>query len=183
MIETERLIIREMTQSDYGALCGILCDEEVMRAAYESAFTPEEAQSWLNRHLKRYEQYGFGLWAVVLKETNEMIGQCGLTLQHWREEEVLEIGYLFQKAHWHNGYATEAAIACREYAFSVLHADRVYSIIRNTNTAAQSVAVRSGMKRMDKATKNFRNADMEFYLYSAQQTSAQTSAASDETIG
>ena len=67
--ETERLIIREMVQSDLGALCKILCDEEVMRAAYESAFSVEEAQNWMNRHFKRYEEYGFGLWAVVLKET------------------------------------------------------------------------------------------------------------------
>lgn len=169
MIETERLIIREMAQSDQEALCRILCDEEVMRAAYESAFTPEEAQNWLNRHLRRYEQYGFGLWAVVLKETNEMIGQCGLTWQHWREKEILEVGYLFQKAYWHKGYAAEAAVACKEYAFSVLHADRVYSIVRDTNAAAQRVAVRNGMKLIDNAVKNFRNVDMNFFLYSAKQ--------------
>ena len=62
MMETERLILREMTQADLEALCKILCDEEVMRAAYESAFSKEEAQGWLNRHLKRYADYGFGLW-------------------------------------------------------------------------------------------------------------------------
>ncbi|MFD1737369.1 GNAT family N-acetyltransferase [Bacillus salitolerans] len=170
MIETKRLIIREMGQSDYDALCGILCDEEVMRAAYERAFNLEEAQNWLNRHLKRYEEYGFGLWAVVLKETNEMIGQCGLTMQGWREKEILEIGFLFQKAYWHKGYATEAAIACNEYAFSVLNANRVYSIIRDTNIAAQKVAVRNGMNIIDKDTKNFRNIDMEFFLYSVERT-------------
>lgn len=170
MIETKRLIIREMVQSDYDALCGILCDEEVMRAAYESAFNLEEAQNWLNRHLKRYEEYGFGLWAVVLKETNEMIGQCGLTMQVWREKEILEIGFLFQKAYWHKGYATEAAIACKEYAFSVLNANRVYSIIRDTNIASQKVAVRNGMTIIDKDTKNFRNIDMEFFLYSVERT-------------
>lgn len=52
--ETERLIIREMVQSDLGALCKILCDEQVMRAAYESAFSVEEVQNWMNRHFKRY---------------------------------------------------------------------------------------------------------------------------------
>lgn len=147
LIETQRLIIREMQQSDYDALCRILCDEEVMSAAYGSAFTPEEAQNWLNRHFKRYEDYGFGLWAVVLKETNEMIGQCGLTLQPWKDKELLEIGYLFQKAHWHKGYATEAAIACREYAFTVLNTDSVCSMIRDTHIASQKVAIRNGMKR------------------------------------
>ena len=166
--ETERLIIREMVQSDLGALCKILCDEEVMRAAYESAFSVEEAQNWMNRHFKRYEEYGFGLWAVVLKETNEMIGQCGLTMQSWRERELLEIGYLFQKAYWHKGYASEAAIACKEYAFSVLNASSVYSIIRDTHIASQNIAVRNGMKIVDKFTKNFRYVDMNFFLYCAE---------------
>lgn len=166
--ETERLIIREMVQSDLGALCKILCDEEVMRAAYESAFSVEEAQNWMNRHFKRYEEYGFGLWAVVLKETNEMIGQCGLTMQSWREKEILEIGYLFQKAYWHKGYATEAAIACKEYAFSALNASSVYSIIKDTHIASQNVAVRNGMKIVDKFTKNFRYVDMDFFLYCAE---------------
>jgi len=170
LIETERLLIREMEQSDFDALCKILCDEEVMRAAYESAFSLEEVQNWLNRHFKRYAEYGFGLWAVVLKETNEMIGQCGLTFQGWRDKEVLEIGYLFQKAYWHKGYATEAAIACKEYAFKVLNASNVYSIVRDTNIASQNVAVRNGMKIIDKDTKNFRHIDMDFYLYSAGQT-------------
>lgn len=165
MIETERLIIREMVQSDLDALCEILCDEEVMHAAYERAFSVEEAQGWLNRHLKRYADYGFGLWAVVLKETNKMIGQCGLTMQNWRDQEILEIGYLFQKAYWHNGYATEAAIACKEYAFSVLNASSVYSTIRDTHIASQNVAVRNGMKIIDKFTKNFRYVDMDFFLY------------------
>ena len=169
-IETERLLIREMQQSDFDALCRILCDEEVMRAAYESAFSPDEAQNWLNRHLKRYEDYGFGLWAVVLKENNEMIGQCGLTLQQWKEKELLEIGYLFQKAYWHRGYAAEAAIACREYAFTVLDADSVCSMIRDTHIASQNVAVRNGMKIIDKAAKNFRNTEMNFFLYSAERT-------------
>lgn len=174
MIETERLIIREMVQSDLNALCKIMCDEEVMRAAYESAFSIDEVQGWLNRHLKRYEDYGFGLWAVVLRETNEMIGQCGLTMQGWRDKEVLEIGYLFQKAYWHKGYATEAVIACKEYAFSVLNANSVYSIIRDTHIASQNVAVRNGMNIIDKDTKNFRNIDMEFFLYGVDRANTKT---------
>lgn len=87
--ETERLMIREMVPSDFDALCEIMCDEEVMRAAYEKAFSAEGAQAWMNRQFKRYAECGFGLWAVVLKETNEMIGQCGITMQSWREKELL----------------------------------------------------------------------------------------------
>jgi len=163
--ETERLVIREMTPADLNALCHIMCDEEGMRPAYARAFSPDEVQGWLNRHLNRYRNDGYGLWAVVLKETGEMIGQCGLTRQTWKEKEILEIGYLFQKEHWHRGYATEAAIACKEYAFSALDAEWVYSIIRDTHVASQKVALRNGMRLLDRDTKNFRNVDMNFYLY------------------
>lgn len=86
-------------------------------------------------------------------------------MQNWRDEEILEIGYLFQKAYWHKGYATEAAIACKEYAFTVLKASSVYSIIRDAHIASQNVAVRNGMKIVDKTIKNFRSIDMNFFLY------------------
>ena len=105
LLETERLGLRKMTQEDFPALCRILQDAEVMYA-YEHAFSDAEVQEWLDRQLHRYEEYGnFGLWAVVLQETGEMIGQCGLTMQDADGEQVLEIGYLFQKAYWHKGYA------------------------------------------------------------------------------
>ncbi len=167
MIETERLYLREMEQSDYESLCRIMQDEKTMHA-YEGAFSDEEVQGWLNRQIKRYNEHGFGLWAVILKETDEMIGQCGLTMQHWKEDEVLEIGYLFERKHWHKGYAAEAAKACKAYAFETLNTPEVYSIIRDTNTASQNVAVRNGMTIKDRGIKHFRGIDMPHYLYSVE---------------
>ena len=166
IIETERLFLRNFEQSDFSDLCKIMQDIEVMQAAYESTFSDDEVQGWLNRHLARYKSDGFGLWAVILKSTGEMIGQCGLTMQPWREEALLEIGYLFQKAYWHNRYATEAANACKKYAFEVLGAKKVCSMIRDTNLSSQNVALRIGMKKIDSCVKCFRNVDMLFYLYS-----------------
>lgn len=164
ILETDRLFLREMKQSDYDALCKILQDEETMYA-YEGAFSDEEAQEWLNRQLSRYQKWGFGLWAVILKENEEMIGQCGLTMQPWKGEEVLEIGYLFRRQYWHQGYATEAARACKHYAFEKLHKDEVYSIIRDTNTASQNVALRNGMSVADHWIKHYRGVDMPHDLY------------------
>lgn len=97
-METERLLLREMTQSDYTDLCKILQDEDVMYA-YEGAFSDEEAQEWLDRQISRYKEYGFGLYAVILKETCDIIGQCGLTIQEFNGKRMLEIGYLFQKSY------------------------------------------------------------------------------------
>ena len=164
ILETERLYLREMTQDDFPSLCNILQDEETMYA-YEGAFTDSEAQEWLDRQRARYQKWGFGLWAVILKDKGKMIGQCGLTMQPWKEEEVLEVGYLFERSHWHKGYATEAATACKQYAFDVLQAKDVCSIIRDTNTASQQVAVRNGMTIEDTWTKHYRGVDMPHYRY------------------
>ena len=94
ILETKRLRLREITQTDYKALSQILQDEETMYA-YEGAFSDKEVQEWLDRQIRRYKKWGFGLWAVILKETGDFIGQCGLTMQPWKYQEVLEIGYLF----------------------------------------------------------------------------------------
>jgi len=164
-IETNRLRLREMKQSDYYALCKILQDAEVMYA-YEGAFSDAEVQEWLDKQIRNYEELGFGLWAVTLKGTDEMIGQCGLTMQNYNDIQVLEVGYLFQKSFWGKGYATEAASACRDYAFGKLNAAEVFSIIRDTNTASQNVAKRNGMALVDKFIKNCRNVDMPHLLFS-----------------
>ena len=166
ILETERLYLREMRQSDFESLCKILKDEETMYA-YEGAFGNEEVQEWLDRQLLRYQKYGFGLWAAVLKESGNMIGQCGLTMQPWKDKELLEIGYLFQRLYWHKGYAIEAAKACRKYAFEVLNADEVCSIIRDTNVPSQKVAVRNGMVATDTWTKHYRGIDMPHVCYRA----------------
>lgn len=165
ILETKRLILRKMTQHDFEALCLILQDAEVM-TAYEHPFCVEEVQEWLDRQLERYDRDGVGLWAVVLKDTGEMIGQCGLTLQDADGKEVVEVGYLFQKRFWHQGYATEAAIACKEYAFDVLGVDEVYSIIRDTNTASQRVAMRNGMTARGCFVKHYYGMDMPHIIYS-----------------
>ena len=159
MLETERLILRELQPSDYDALCRIMQDEQTM-TAYEGAFSDEEVQAWLDRQLERYRKWGYGLWAVILKETDAMIGQCGLTMQPWKGQEVLEIGYLFERGYWHRGYATEAARACKAYAFDILNMKEVCSIIRDTNTASQNVALRNGMQRADSWVKHYRGVDM-----------------------
>ena len=169
ILETQRLYLREMQQSDYPALCKILQDEVVMYA-YEGAFSDDEVQVWLDKQIQNYEQHRCGLWAVILKQSNEMIGQCGLTMQDYEGNPVLEVGYLFQKAFWHKGYAAEAAIACKEYAFDTLNSNEVFSIIRDTNIPSQNVAKRNGMTVCGGFTKHYRNVDMPHWVFSVKRT-------------
>lgn len=164
ILETERLIVREMTKEDFPALTDMLYDERVMYA-YAHTFSEDEAQAWLYNQLRRYKEDGFGLWAVILKETGKIIGQCGITKQRIPEKEVLEVGYLFSADYWHKGFATEAAIACKNYAFENLGANEVYSIIRDNNYASQNVAKRNGMKEVGRFNKHYYGIDMPHIVF------------------
>lgn len=167
ILETERLQLRQMNQADYPDLCEILQDEEVMYA-YDRKFEDADVQAWLDRQNARYQEYGFGLWAVILKDTGEFVGQAGLTMQPCDGEEVLEIGYLFKKAHWHHGYATEAAQGCKRYAFDILHENKVHAIIKSDNMASQRVASNLGMAVIKEFVKPYQIGDMLHYLYAVE---------------
>ncbi len=96
-----------------------------------------------------------------------MIGQCGITMQEYNDLTVPEIGYLFARGHWHNGYAAEAAMACRCYGMANLHFNRLYSIIRVTNVASQKVAFRIGMRPEGTIVRHYRGQYMRHIVFSA----------------
>lgn len=166
IIETERLALRQLVAEDFDSLRTILQDEAAMYA-YEGAFSDAEVQAWLDKMLWRYAVDGFALWAVILKATGEFIGLCGITMQEYAGDRVHEVGYLFRRDFWHHGYATEAARACKEYAFNHLGAERVYSIIRDTNRASRNVALRNGMVKIDSIIKNYRGVTMPHDVFCA----------------
>lgn len=170
ILETDRLILRKLTNDDKHDLSLVLQNKDVMYA-YEHAFSDEEVGIWLNNQLRRYKDDGFGLWAVILKETGALIGQCGLTIQQIGNKNVVEVGYLFNKAYWHKGYATESAIACKNFAFNNLNIDEVYSIIRENNTSSINVARRNGMTLKGKFVKHYYGIDMPHLIYSVKKLS------------
>ncbi len=165
ILETERLYLREMNQNDFNDLAEILQDASVMYA-YEHTFSDSEVWEWLDKQLKRYRDDGFGLWAIIEKGANEFIGQAGLTKQDVNGRQVVEIGYLLKKRYWHKGFATEAAIGCKHYAFNNLNIDEVFSIIRDNNIASQNVAKRNGMSAVGEFVKHYYNIDMPHIIFS-----------------
>jgi len=164
ILETQRLVLREMTQEDYPALAAIIQDEQTMHA-WEGAMSDEETREWLDRQLTRYKEDGFGLWAVVLKESGEMIGQAGILWGNIEDERLPEIGYMFHRAHWGNGYAIEAARACKQYAFEQLGFFEIYSTIRDTNLPSMNVAIRNGMLARHRFIKHYRGVDMPHIVF------------------
>ena len=146
ILSTSRLWLRPLTPEDTDSLCQIMQDPEAM-TAYERCYSRQEVQQWIARNQKRYQTDGAGLWAVILTESGILIGQCGLVWQQEAGMAFWEVGYLFNRQYWHQGYATEAAMACRDYAFAHLKAPAVYSIIKHNNLPSQRVAERCGMTR------------------------------------
>ncbi|HSP47284.1 MAG TPA: GNAT family N-acetyltransferase [Clostridiaceae bacterium] len=164
ILETERTYLRRMTWDDLDDLKEILQDEEVMYA-YEHAFSDAEVRNWMETTLRRYEEDGLALYAVIDKETGEFLGQEGLTFQEVNGRRELEIGYLFKLKNWNKGYATEVAIALKEYACIVLGMEKVISLIRDTNLPSQKVAVRSGMVIEESFYKNYMGKDILHYVF------------------
>lgn len=165
VFETERLAFREMNQDDFLDLAEMLQNPKVMYA-YEHDFSNSDVQQWLDRQIGRYRDYGFGLWAVISKTSGVMVGQAGLTMQPYRNKDVLEIGYLLKKEFWHFGYAREAAEGCKRYAFEQLKRDRVSSIIKSDNLASIRVAESIGMRKEDTFLTRYYSGEMLHFLYS-----------------
>jgi [ribosomal protein S5]-alanine N-acetyltransferase len=145
VLETKRLTLREMNLDDIDDLLGVLSDPESMRF-YPKPLDRPMTQMWIERNIQRYSQHGFGLWAIILKESGQLIGDCGLVVQEVDGVEEIEIGYHMRRDLWGQGLATEAAQACREYGFGQLGFDKLVSLINPANMASRRVAEKNGMK-------------------------------------
>ena len=150
-LETERLILRPMFATDINGLFLIFTDPKVMASFGVELFSLEQMQRWLDRNLDHQRQYGYGLFSVLLKESGELIGDCGL--EQMEEMGAAELGYDFRSAFWNQGYATEAAMAVRDYAFGVLRLPELISLIRVGNLASKRVAEKVGMTLAEEITR------------------------------
>ena len=147
ILETARLVLREYTPDDFEAIFEILSDAETMKH-YPKPYDAEMTRRWIERNIERYKKYGFGLWAVTLKETDEFIGDCGITIQNIDGEFLPEIGYHIHRKYWRQGFGSEAASAVRDWAFENTKYDCLYSYMKYTNVASFSTAAKIGMKKV-----------------------------------
>jgi [ribosomal protein S5]-alanine N-acetyltransferase len=144
ILETSRLSLREFTMNDVEAMEAVLGDPVTMQY-YPAAFDREGVESWIEKNLARYQRDGHSLWAMLLKDTDELIGDCGCALQEVEGRNEVDVGYHVRRDLWGKGYATEAARACMGYAFGKLGAKRVISMIRPENVPSRRVAEKNGL--------------------------------------
>ncbi len=141
---TLRLTFREMTLGDFELVRSLLTDPEVMRF-YPRPKTDEEVHRWIDSTLRSYAEHGHALWMLNLTDGGEFIGDCGITWQQVDGEPVLEVGYRLLPEYQGEGFATEAAAACVQFAFSELGAKHITAIINPENEPSRRVAERLGL--------------------------------------
>jgi RimJ/RimL family protein N-acetyltransferase len=146
VLTTRRLILREMTSADLDHMAALLGDPDVMRY-YPAPKSRDEAQAWIDWNQRLYRERRFGLWAIIIRATSEFAGDCGLTPQLVDGTEEIEVGYHIRVGLQGNGYATEAAAACRDFARDVLGLRRLIAIIDPANIPSQRVAARIGLEQ------------------------------------
>ncbi len=141
-LETPRLILRGFQEQDLDAYAEMTADLEVMR--YLGGVPFDRAGAWRNMAmvLGHWQLRGYGFWAVEERDSGEMVGRVGC----WQPEGWigLEVGWTMRRLFWNRGYATEAAEASRDYAFTVLGASEVMSLVHPENLASQRVAMKIG---------------------------------------
>jgi RimJ/RimL family protein N-acetyltransferase len=151
MIETQRLTIREFTKDDFDNFASLVADPEVMRFSLKGPLNREEAQQYFqSRILGHYQENGFGLWALILKEEKQLIGFAGLITQEVEGKKKIELAYRLLPTFWGRGLASEAANAISEYAFTKLELKDLISIIDTANHRSLLLAKRLGMNALKK---------------------------------
>jgi len=161
VLETPRLILREMSMADLDFLASMLGDPEVMRF-WPGCYSREEAVGWVRKQESRYARDGHGYWLVLEKATARPVGQAGLLSLRVDGIEEAALGYLIDRTFWRRGFATEAAAASRDYAFETGGKQRVIAPIRPENVPSQGVALKLGMR----VEKRAMYADSEHLIFS-----------------
>lgn len=157
--ESERVFLRPYTQADFAALHRILSDKKTMYA-WGNGFSKKESQEWLEKQLAHYQQYGFGIWAIVEKQSGKIIGNAGLNHTEislkGKTQKIVEIAYLLHRDFWGKGYGSEAARMCAKYGFETLGLEEVYCLIKEDNLSSLKVAKKLSMQKVGEYPKPYK---------------------------
>ena len=144
VLETERLVLREITPADAVWAYELNADPLVLEFTGDEPFANVKVAEQFLKEYDHYRKYGFGRWGVSLKNKPGLLGWCGL--KYSEAENEFDLGYRFMRAHWGRGYATEAGRACIKYGFEHLGMDRIVGRVMDANQSSVNVLLKCDMK-------------------------------------
>ncbi len=145
-LQTSRISLRRFAEVDAEGFYQMNADKEVLQYTGDQPFLDEAAALEFIRNYDHYQQHGYGRWSVVLKETGQFIGFCGL--KYHVDGAYTDLGFRLSRAYWGRGLATEAARACIQYAFTELKLPLLVGRVQQRNQASVRVLEKLGMRRM-----------------------------------
>ena len=148
-IQTDRLTLRAFTEADVDIMYSILSGKDVLRyfPPNPDPITRERAKKMITRILSHWEEHGYGLWAVTLAETGQLLGRCGI--QYIPETDEVEVDFILDREFWGRGYATEAGKASLKYGFDNLDVDEIIGLVHPENIASQRALQKIGMQYIE----------------------------------
>lgn len=144
IVETERLVIQQISAADFDNLALVLSEPEIMRYSTVGVHSKAQISAYIASCESQYQQYGFGRWAVYCKANNEFVGICGLNQHAFDEQEVVHINYRLALAQQKKGYAIEMTKGVLAYARENLAADTIFAFIESTNKSSIKVIESTG---------------------------------------
>lgn len=145
--ETERLKFRLLKPEDFDSWMGLFKAKNIAKYLDLDIHLSESelCEKWFDKVFHRYENDLGGMNVLINKKTNKLVGQCGLLVQTVEEIERLEVGYAILPEFWNQGFASESATKCKNYAFENQFADSLISTIHIDNLGSEKVALKNGM--------------------------------------
>lgn len=144
ILQTPRLILREMNPSNLDFIAELLADPNVMRY-WPRPHTREESAGWIERQQQRYARDGCGYWLATEQTTGEPIGQVGVMMTPIDGNVEPALGWIIARRHWRKGFAFEGAAACVKYTFRTLRHHRAVALVRPQNLPSVQLARKLGL--------------------------------------
>lgn len=150
IIKTDRLGLRSWKEKDHESFAKMNADPRVMEH-FPFLMTREQTDAYLTRIYNHFDEYGYGVYAVDILDSNEFIGYIGFSCPTWESyfTPCVEVGWRLKSESWNKGYATEGALACLEYGFKELGLDAIYSWTATDNKASERVMQKIGLVKID----------------------------------
>lgn len=163
-LETSRLILRPIEESDFGFLYETMNGPSV-RSVWEHEFERKDIEEWIERRKAGYRENGYDYMLALHRETGEPVGQAGLLKERLMDKQVLGIGYIMSERHMGKGYATECARGLAAAAFEDLGQKEIYCDIRPGNLPSIAVAKKLGMEAAGSFEKLYHGMEMLHIIY------------------